>query len=71
MGKRQHHHCLRAQEVASKHQRQCVVIEALEDMETIPLGAAAQWALVSQVTGNTLLWDAGSSGSSSGVLPPA
>jgi 4-hydroxy-3-methylbut-2-enyl diphosphate reductase len=58
MGKRQNHHCLHAQEVASTHQRQCVVIETLEDLETMALGAAAQWALVGQVTGNTLLWDA-------------
>jgi hypothetical protein len=35
-----------------------VVIEALEDMETIPRGAGAQWTLVGQVTGNTFLWDA-------------
>jgi 4-hydroxy-3-methylbut-2-en-1-yl diphosphate reductase len=44
--------------VASTHQRQCLVIETLEDLETVPLGAAAQWALVGQVTGNTLLWEA-------------
>jgi 4-hydroxy-3-methylbut-2-enyl diphosphate reductase len=58
LGKRQNHHCQYAQEVASAHQRQCRVLEALADVETIPGDAAAQWALVGQVTGNTVLWQA-------------
>lgn len=58
MGKRKNHHCLYAQEVASKHQRQCLVIETIEDVDTIPVGTAERWALVGQVTGNTLLWQA-------------
>lgn len=58
MGKSKNHHCLYAQEVASKHQRQCVVIEKIEDVDTIPVETAARWALVGQVTGNTLLWQA-------------
>lgn len=58
VGKRQNHHCEHAQEVASRHQRQCRVIETLADLETVPLGPAIRWALVGQVTGNTLLWDA-------------
>ena len=58
VGKRQNHHCLHAQEVASQHQRQCRVIETLADLETTPLGPTVHWALVGQVTANTLLWDA-------------
>jgi 4-hydroxy-3-methylbut-2-en-1-yl diphosphate reductase len=44
--------------VASTHQQQRRVIETLEDLDTIPLGGLEQWALVGQVTGNTLLWEA-------------
>jgi len=58
MGKPKNHHCMYAQEVAAKHQRQCVVIEQLEDVDTIPVETTARWALVGQVTGNTLLWQA-------------
>ena len=58
MGKRQNHHCQDAQEVASKHQRQCIIIEKIEDVDTIPLETTSRWALVGQVTGNTLLWNA-------------
>ena len=58
MGQRQNHHCMYAQEAARRHQRQCVVLETLEDVETIPQGTAAQWVLLGQVTGNTLLWAA-------------
>ena len=58
VGKRQNHHSRYAQETASRHQRQCVIIEQLEDVETIPLETASQWALVGQVTANTLLWKA-------------
>jgi 4-hydroxy-3-methylbut-2-enyl diphosphate reductase len=56
MGKRQNHHCQHAQEAAARHQRQCVVIQQPEDVETIPTQTGGQWALVGQVTGNTLLW---------------
>ena len=58
VGKRQNHHCLHAQEMAARHQRQCRVIEGPEDLEAIPAGAAMRWALVGQVTGNTVLWEA-------------
>jgi 4-hydroxy-3-methylbut-2-enyl diphosphate reductase len=58
VGKRQNHHSRYAQEAASRHQRQCIVIETLEDVETIPLETPSQWALVGQVTANTLLWHA-------------
>jgi 4-hydroxy-3-methylbut-2-en-1-yl diphosphate reductase len=58
LGKRQNHHCQYAQEVAAAHQRQCRVLETLADVDTIPGDAGAQWALVGQVTGNTLLWQA-------------
>jgi len=58
MGKRKNHHCRYAQDVASRHQRQCVIIETLADVDTIPGETAARWALVGQVTGNTLLWQA-------------
>jgi 4-hydroxy-3-methylbut-2-en-1-yl diphosphate reductase len=58
MGKRQNHHSRYAQEAATRHQRQCIVIETLEDVETIPLETTSRWALVGQVTGNTLLWRA-------------
>ena len=58
LGKRQNHHCQYAQEIASTHQRQCRVLETLDDVDTIPGDTGAQWALVGQVTGNTLLWQA-------------
>lgn len=58
MGKRQNHHCRNAREVASKHQRRCVIIEKIEDVDTVPLETTSRWALVGQVTGNTLLWQA-------------
>jgi len=58
MAKRKTHHCRYAQDVASRHQQQCVILETLEDVDTIPVEAAARWALVGQVTGNTLLWQA-------------
>jgi 4-hydroxy-3-methylbut-2-en-1-yl diphosphate reductase len=58
VGKRQNHHSRYAQEAASRHQRQCIVIETLEDVETIPRDTASPWALVGQVTANTRLWQA-------------
>jgi 4-hydroxy-3-methylbut-2-enyl diphosphate reductase len=56
MGKPKNHHCMYAQEVAAQHQRQCLVIETLEDLDTVPRQPPARWALVGQVTGNILLW---------------
>jgi 4-hydroxy-3-methylbut-2-enyl diphosphate reductase IspH len=58
VGKRQNHHSRYAQEVASRYQRRCIVIETLEDVETIPLETASSWALVGVVTANTRLWQA-------------
>lgn len=58
MGKPKNHHCLYAQEVATRHQRQCVIIEKIEDVDMIPVETGLRWALVGQVTGNTLLWQA-------------
>ncbi|MGH8070356.1 MAG: hypothetical protein ACRERE_34990 [Candidatus Entotheonellia bacterium] len=58
VGTRQNHHSRSAQEAASRHQRQCIVIETLEDVETIPLETASPWALVGVVTANTRLWQA-------------
>jgi 4-hydroxy-3-methylbut-2-enyl diphosphate reductase len=56
MGKSQNHHCRYARAAAEKRQRQCIILETLEDVETVPTDTAARWALVGQVTGNTLLW---------------
>jgi len=58
MGKKQNHHCRHAQDVAARYQRQCVIIEKLEDVDTIALETPARWALVGQVTGDTRLWQA-------------
>ncbi|MBM3358415.1 MAG: hypothetical protein FJY54_11885 [Betaproteobacteria bacterium] len=58
VGKNQNHHCLHAKKVAERYGRECFVIEKPADLEAFPSVHGGEWALVGQVTGNTLLWDA-------------
>jgi 4-hydroxy-3-methylbut-2-enyl diphosphate reductase len=57
VGKNQNHHCLHAKKLAAENNRECFVIEKLADLESFSGVDGSPWALVGQVTGNTLLWD--------------
>lgn len=54
VGKKENHHCRDAQKTAGQYGRRCLVIEKPEDTESITYDEGRRWALVGQVTGNTL-----------------
>ena len=58
VGKRGNHHCLVAQECAERHGQRCHVIESPEEIDAIPPQQRHRLALVGQVTGNTVTFDA-------------
>jgi 4-hydroxy-3-methylbut-2-enyl diphosphate reductase len=58
VGKKGNHHCLVAQEFAERHGRRCHVIESPADIDAIPPQERHRLALVGQVTGNTVIFDA-------------
>jgi 4-hydroxy-3-methylbut-2-enyl diphosphate reductase len=58
VGKTGNHHCLVAQEFAERHGRRCHVIESPADIDAIPPQDRHRLALVGQVTGNTVTFDA-------------
>ena len=58
VGKRGNHHCVVAQELADRHGQRCYVIEVPEDIDAIPPQERHRLALVGQVTGNTVTFDA-------------
>lgn len=58
VGKRGNHHCVVAQEFAERHGQRCYVIESPEDIDAIPPQERHRLALVGQVTGNTVTFDA-------------
>jgi 4-hydroxy-3-methylbut-2-enyl diphosphate reductase IspH len=51
VGTKDNHHCRIAKNFAEQHQRQCYVIEQVDDLDALPNDASI--ALVGQVTGNT------------------
>jgi 4-hydroxy-3-methylbut-2-enyl diphosphate reductase len=57
VGKRGNHHCNVAEEFAKQHGRRCYVIESPDDLDAIPQDGR-RVALVGQVTGNTVTFDA-------------
>jgi 4-hydroxy-3-methylbut-2-enyl diphosphate reductase IspH len=58
VGKNQNHHCIHARKVAQRYGRACFAVETVADLEAVPSLDGEPWALVGQVTGNTLVWDA-------------
>lgn len=56
MGKKESHHCKEAQRLTGKHGKSCIVLEKVEEVETIPCDEEKNWALIGQVTGNTDTW---------------
>jgi 4-hydroxy-3-methylbut-2-enyl diphosphate reductase len=57
VGKKGNHHCNVAEELAQAHGRRCYVIESVDDLDSIP-NDDRRIALVGQVTGNTVTFDA-------------
>jgi 4-hydroxy-3-methylbut-2-enyl diphosphate reductase IspH len=57
VGKKGNHHCNVAEEMARQHGQRCYVIESAKDLDTIPKDGR-RVALVGQVTGNTVTFDA-------------
>jgi 4-hydroxy-3-methylbut-2-enyl diphosphate reductase len=57
VGKKGNHHCNVADEMARQHGQRCYVIETPDDLESIP-NDGRRVALVGQVTGNTVTFDA-------------
>ena len=57
VGKKGNHHCNVAEEMAQQHGQRCYVIESPQDLDTIPKDGR-RVALVGQVTGNTVTFDA-------------
>jgi 4-hydroxy-3-methylbut-2-enyl diphosphate reductase len=58
VGKPGNHHCVVAQEFAERHGQRCYVIEGPEGIDAIPQRERHRLALVGQVTGNTVTFDA-------------
>jgi 4-hydroxy-3-methylbut-2-enyl diphosphate reductase len=57
VGKKGNHHCNVAEEMAKQHGQRCYVIESPDDLDAIP-NDGRRVALVGQVTGNTVTFDA-------------
>jgi 4-hydroxy-3-methylbut-2-enyl diphosphate reductase len=57
VGKKGNHHCNVAEEMATRHGQRCYVIESPNDLDVIPRDGR-RVALVGQVTGNTVTFDA-------------
>jgi 4-hydroxy-3-methylbut-2-enyl diphosphate reductase len=57
VGKKGNHHCNVAEDVARQHGQRCYVIESADDLDLIP-NDGRRVALVGQVTGNTVTFDA-------------
>jgi (E)-4-hydroxy-3-methyl-but-2-enyl pyrophosphate reductase len=57
VGRKGNHHCNVAEAMAQQHGQRCYVIESPEDLDTIPKDGR-RVALVGQVTGNTVTFDA-------------